>query len=208
MEDIKRIPGTKPEWNRDLPDGDSNSLVDRNGENYDNGNNFDEKIDDDADSSSFQSLTKLEPFEKHMENLNTENTESTEEQDGLTPEQLDWREGHTDEEVNKLADKWDEWATTTLGHQHGKILGEIFEDKSLNWKFSDFETFFKNEDEVHFDTMCDRDGSNITIKLSGSLDILKNVLGDDSPEYSAAAKKIFIDIHPYLLLKFVCVIIS
>ena len=40
------IPGTNPDWDRKLPDGDLNSLVDANGENYDNGFNFDEKDDD------------------------------------------------------------------------------------------------------------------------------------------------------------------
>ena len=42
----ERIPGTNPSWDRNLPDGDSNSLVDGNGNNYDNGFNFDEKDDD------------------------------------------------------------------------------------------------------------------------------------------------------------------
>ena len=40
------IPGTNPKWDRELPDGDDNSLVDKNGNNYDNGYNFDEKDDD------------------------------------------------------------------------------------------------------------------------------------------------------------------
>ena len=39
------IPNTKPEWGRELPDGDLNSLVDAAGNNYDNGYNFDEKDD-------------------------------------------------------------------------------------------------------------------------------------------------------------------
>ncbi len=42
----ERIPGTSPDWNRNLPEGYSNSLVDENGNNYDNGYNFDEKNDD------------------------------------------------------------------------------------------------------------------------------------------------------------------
>lgn len=41
------IPGTNPEWGRELPDGYDNSLVDKNGNNWDNGWNFDEKSDDD-----------------------------------------------------------------------------------------------------------------------------------------------------------------
>ena len=43
--------------------------------------------------------------------------------------------------------------------------------------------------------MGDWEGHGITGRLSDSLDILKNALGDDSPEYNAAARKIFIDIH-------------
>jgi hypothetical protein len=42
----ERIPGTSPEWDRKLPEGDINSLVDSYGNNYDNGYNFDEKEDD------------------------------------------------------------------------------------------------------------------------------------------------------------------
>jgi len=42
----ERIPGTNPDWDRNLPKGDVNSLVDSNGNNYDNGFNFDEKDDD------------------------------------------------------------------------------------------------------------------------------------------------------------------
>ena len=39
----ERIPGTNPKWNRNLPDGTVNSLVDEYGNSYDNGFNFDEK---------------------------------------------------------------------------------------------------------------------------------------------------------------------
>lgn len=47
------IPGTNPSWGRKLPDGDLNSLVDSDGNNYDNGFNFDEKDDtyEDADAA-------------------------------------------------------------------------------------------------------------------------------------------------------------
>ena len=45
----ERIPGTNPDWDRNLPDGDINSLVDSNGNNYDNGFNFDEKDDDSSE---------------------------------------------------------------------------------------------------------------------------------------------------------------
>lgn len=46
MSEKNYIPGTNPNWDRELPDGDTNSLVDKNGNNYDNGYNFDEKDDD------------------------------------------------------------------------------------------------------------------------------------------------------------------
>ena len=35
------IPGTDPDWGRELPDEDDNSLVDKAGKNWDNGDNFD-----------------------------------------------------------------------------------------------------------------------------------------------------------------------
>ena len=41
------IPGTRPEWGRELPDEDDNSLVDKRGNNYDNKYNFDERNDED-----------------------------------------------------------------------------------------------------------------------------------------------------------------
>lgn len=44
----ERIPGTNPKWNRNLPDGTVNSLVDEYGNGYDNGFNFDEKDDEDG----------------------------------------------------------------------------------------------------------------------------------------------------------------
>ena len=40
------IPGTNPKWDRELPDGYSNSLVDKAGNPWDNGYNFDEKDDE------------------------------------------------------------------------------------------------------------------------------------------------------------------
>lgn len=45
MNEKNFIPGTNPEWGRELPDGDLNSLVDKNGNVYDDGFNFDEKDD-------------------------------------------------------------------------------------------------------------------------------------------------------------------
>ena len=56
------IPGTNPKWNRDLPDGHDNSLVDDNGYPYDNGWNFDEKDDDeeepDDENTGWDELTE------------------------------------------------------------------------------------------------------------------------------------------------------
>ena len=43
MDEKRYIPGTNPAWGRELPDGDVNSLVDKAGNTYDNGYNFDEK---------------------------------------------------------------------------------------------------------------------------------------------------------------------
>ena len=45
----RSIPRTKTEWDRLLPDDYDNSLVDRWGNNYDNGWNFDES--DEAEES-------------------------------------------------------------------------------------------------------------------------------------------------------------
>jgi len=55
------IPGTNPKWNRDLPDGYDNSLVDSSGNSYDNGWNFDERDDDDDsedEKSGWNELTE------------------------------------------------------------------------------------------------------------------------------------------------------
>ena len=84
MNNKNSIPGTKPEWNRNLPDGDLNSIVDSNGENYDNKYNFDERDDDDEHDEGFQSLTKMEPFEKRTENLNTKNAKLENSSDKLS----------------------------------------------------------------------------------------------------------------------------
>ncbi len=56
------IPGTNPKWERELPDSDYNSLVDKNGENYDNGYNFDERKDDE-DETTFSDLEKTTTFD-------------------------------------------------------------------------------------------------------------------------------------------------
>ena len=41
--DGRYIPGTNPRWDRELPDEHNNSLVDKNGYNWKNEHNFDEK---------------------------------------------------------------------------------------------------------------------------------------------------------------------
>ena len=48
----KFIPGTNPKWGRELPEGFDNSLVDKNGNPYDNGWNFDERDDDHEDDDA------------------------------------------------------------------------------------------------------------------------------------------------------------
>ena len=48
-EEKKYVPGTNPAWWRELPDGYSNSMVDKAGNVYDNGWNFDENDDEDED---------------------------------------------------------------------------------------------------------------------------------------------------------------
>lgn len=51
----RSIPGTKSEWDRLLPDDYDNSLVDRYGNNYDNGWNFDEVDESDGEESDGES---------------------------------------------------------------------------------------------------------------------------------------------------------
>jgi hypothetical protein len=55
------IPGTNPEWGRELPDGYDNSLVDAGGNSWDNGWNFDEPSDpeenDEAESNGEEKKT-------------------------------------------------------------------------------------------------------------------------------------------------------
>ncbi len=41
------IPNTNPDWDLELPDGDDNSLVSKDGTPHDDGYNFDENTDDD-----------------------------------------------------------------------------------------------------------------------------------------------------------------
>ena len=53
----ERIPHTNPDWNLELPDGDSNSLVDKHGTSHDDGYNFDEKDDETEDSAEKTKFT-------------------------------------------------------------------------------------------------------------------------------------------------------
>ena len=59
MNEKRFIPGTKPEWGRELPDEDDNSLLDKHGNNYDNGYNFDERDNE----VTYDNLAKKQPFE-------------------------------------------------------------------------------------------------------------------------------------------------
>lgn len=59
MNEKRYIPGTKPEWNRELPDENDNSLIDKHGHNYDDGYNFDEK----SDEVTYDNLKEKQPFE-------------------------------------------------------------------------------------------------------------------------------------------------
>lgn len=60
------IPGTNPNWGRELPDDYTNSLVDANGNNYDNGNNFDEKDDHEEDDLAKELAEKRAQTEKDL----------------------------------------------------------------------------------------------------------------------------------------------
>lgn len=62
MKNEKYIPGTKPEWDRKLPDGYNNSLVDKSGRSWDNGYNFDEK-DDDDEETTYDNLAEKVAFD-------------------------------------------------------------------------------------------------------------------------------------------------
>lgn len=54
------IPGTNPDWNLELPDGDLNSLVAKDGQPWDNGYNFDEK-DDEAEETPAEDTPSFDP---------------------------------------------------------------------------------------------------------------------------------------------------
>ena len=63
------IPGTNPNWDRELPDEDANSLVDKAGNNWDNGYNFDEKDDSDEETTFDNLKDKIEFDPKKAEEL-------------------------------------------------------------------------------------------------------------------------------------------
>lgn len=62
------IPGTNPNWGRELPDDYTNSIVDANGNNYDNGYNFDEKDDHEEDDLAKELAEKRAQTEKDLSN--------------------------------------------------------------------------------------------------------------------------------------------
>lgn len=140
----------------------------------------------------------LKPQEEELADTNTEASGTDRSEDyELTPEQVEWREGHTDEECDQLANEWDNWMQNDgcIGINQAKILEDISHDKELGWKFSDFETFFENSWEVNFLSKEDRDYRSVGHYLGTSLKILKQAMGEESPVYESAAKKILIDIR-------------
>lgn len=62
------IPHTNPDWNLELPDGDLNSLVAKDGKNHDDGYNFDEK-DDEEDIPEFDPETARKAREEALEHI-------------------------------------------------------------------------------------------------------------------------------------------
>lgn len=58
------IPHTNPDWNLELPDGDLNSLVSKDGKNHDDGYNFDEK--DDIPEFDPEAAKKARETDKNM----------------------------------------------------------------------------------------------------------------------------------------------
>ena len=62
------IPHTNPDWNLELPDGDLNSLVSKDGKNHDDGYNFDEKDDEKDDTPPFdpEAAKKARETDKNM----------------------------------------------------------------------------------------------------------------------------------------------
>ena len=65
------IPHTNPDWNLELPDGDLNSLVSKDGKNHDDGYNFDEK-DDEEDIPEFDPETARKAREEALKHIEEE----------------------------------------------------------------------------------------------------------------------------------------
>lgn len=61
----RHIPGSKPEWNLELPDGDLNSLVTKDGKVWDGneGWNYDEKDDNQKAETSYDNLGEEVKFD-------------------------------------------------------------------------------------------------------------------------------------------------
>ena len=68
----ERIPHTNPDWNLELPDGDSNSLVDKHGTSHDDGYNFDEKDDDTPEFDPETAKKAREEALEHIKDLDKE----------------------------------------------------------------------------------------------------------------------------------------
>ena len=111
----------------------------------------------------------------------------------LTPEQIEFREGHTQEEVDKLCDDFDSW--WNLNSFDG--LHENFDYEGFGWKFSDIEAFNKHILDLYDDKgRCDCEGNSLKKRLINNLKDMGDILGKDSPEYkTVVAKKIFDDIR-------------
>ncbi len=75
------LPGSHPKMNLELPDEDANSLVAESGKNWDNGYNFDERIDDEEEDILINEADKFNPEqakqekEKRIEELKKSETE-------------------------------------------------------------------------------------------------------------------------------------
>ena len=61
------IPGSHRNMNLELPDGDANSLVAKSGKNWDNGYNFDERIDDDDEDVLSEEANRFDPKKAEQE---------------------------------------------------------------------------------------------------------------------------------------------
>lgn len=62
------IPNTISNWGRELLDEDANSIVDKHRNNYDDGYNFDERIDDKTEETSFESIAEYRELADYIKN--------------------------------------------------------------------------------------------------------------------------------------------